>query len=387
MASRGVILVVDDNQKNRSLCRQNLEMEDYTIFEAANGRQGLEVALSCHPDLILLDIMMPEMDGYQMLAAVRESPELQHVSVLMLTAKAGSEDVVRALDMGANDYLRKPFDIEEMIARANTLVNLHQAQEAVRNHQRQMETEMSQAAAIQAKMLPAPAEVQILAGAVGLAIAARTQACSQVNGDFFDLLPLDGHLVISICDCKGHGVWAGLMSMTVRALLRSTPSRVRTAKEALARLEEHLVNMVPEGEFVAMSQWRYRPDESLLTMCFAGMPPPLLIRHGDQEITALEVPGRPPLGLNRLLGHLPTEELSLVLRPGDKLIAFSDGLSEAMNQEGDLFGIPPQKICDLARKHCPASAAELAQCIWEEWVRFNHGQPDDDCTLLVLEKI
>lgn len=386
MASRGVILVVDDNQKNRSLCRQNLEMEDFTIYEAANGRQGLEVARSRHPDLILLDIMMPEMDGYQMLAAVRESPELLHVSVLMLTAKAGSEDVVRALDMGANDYLRKPFDIEEMIARANTLVNLHQAQEAVRNHQRQMETEMSQAAAIQAKMLPAPGEIQALAGAMGLSIAARTQACSQVNGDFFDLQPLDGQLVISMCDCKGHGVWAGLMSMTVRALLRSTLPRVRTARESLLRLEEHLVSMVPEGEFVAMSQWRYKPDQSRLTMCFAGMPPPLIIRGDAREIMALKVPGRPPLGLNRLLGHLPTEELSLDLEPGDKLIAFSDGLSEAMNQDGELFGIPPLKVCDLARKHCLASAVELAQCIWDEWVRFSHDRPDDDCTLLVLEK-
>lgn len=387
MAERGLILVVDDNQKNRALCRQNLEMEGFAVMEAANGLQGLEVALSRRPDLILLDIMMPEMDGYETLERLRRTPKLKDVSVLMLTAKAGAEDVVRALDMGANDYLRKPFDIDEMVARANTLVNLFQAQEAVREHKRHMESEMNQAAAIQARMPPSPQEVQALAEGAGLAIAALTSPSSQVNGDFYDLRSQDGALSLNICDCKGHGVWAGLMSMTVRALLRSLPPADAAPAIALARIEASLNEMLPEGEFVALAQWLYEPGPARLVVASAGMPPPLFIRPATGEVRTLDVRGRPPLGLNRFLGPASAQEVDLKLEQGDKLLAYSDGLSEAMDEHDELFGVPVDKICKLAAEQAALSAEDLVRLVWEKWRAFHGGRQDDDCTLVVLEKL
>ena len=128
----GLIQVVDDNERNINICREILEMADFRVVAAENGRMGLEMARSLSPDVILLDIMMPVMDGMEMLGRLREDRALQHIPVLMLTARNTTEDVVRALNHGANDYLTKPFAEEELEARVNTLFRMKKAEDGIR---------------------------------------------------------------------------------------------------------------------------------------------------------------------------------------------------------------------------------------------------------------
>lgn len=129
---KGTILVVDDNENNRAICKDNLEMEGCQVLLANNGEQGLNIAKEQKPDLILLDIMMPVMDGFEFLERLKADPELANIPVLMLTAKSESKDVVRALESGAQDYLTKPFAIDELIARVNTLVRLKKVEDQLR---------------------------------------------------------------------------------------------------------------------------------------------------------------------------------------------------------------------------------------------------------------
>ena len=128
----GTILVVDDNANNRDMCKIYLEIEGYTIYTAEDGEQGLKSASEILPDLILLDIMMPVMDGYQMLVRLKADPDLNSLPVLVLTVQSDTEDVVKALRLGANDYLKKPFDVDELIARVHTLITLKQTQDSLR---------------------------------------------------------------------------------------------------------------------------------------------------------------------------------------------------------------------------------------------------------------
>lgn len=126
---QGKILIIDDQEKNRQICEMNLQMEGYTTYTAENGKTGLEKILEVAPDLIILDIMMPEMDGYGVLDALARKESLSRIPVLMLTAKTQTDDLVRTMEMGAKDFLRKPFKIDELIARCNTLVRLKQAED------------------------------------------------------------------------------------------------------------------------------------------------------------------------------------------------------------------------------------------------------------------
>ncbi len=128
----GLVQVVDDNERNVKICREILEMADFRVIAAENGKQGLEMAESLSPDVILLDIMMPVMDGMEMLKKLRADALVSHIPVLMLTARSATEDVVRALDSGANDYLTKPFSEEELEARVRTLCRLKKAEDTIR---------------------------------------------------------------------------------------------------------------------------------------------------------------------------------------------------------------------------------------------------------------
>lgn len=134
-----LIQVVDDNKRNVRICREILELADFKVIAADNGRTGLKMARDHMPDVILLDIMMPVMNGMEMLRRLREDSLIQHIPVLMLTARSATEDVVQALNSGANDYLTKPFSEEELEARVRTLCRMKKAEDGIREQNEVLE--------------------------------------------------------------------------------------------------------------------------------------------------------------------------------------------------------------------------------------------------------
>ncbi len=120
------ILLIDDNQDIRDLMRMMLERSNYTVFEAEDGAKGLITAREVKPDLVLLDVMMPGLSGFQVLDQIRQERDshLREVPVLMITAKSQSEDVDRALSLGATGYIVKPFRQEKFIAKVNSLLGI-----------------------------------------------------------------------------------------------------------------------------------------------------------------------------------------------------------------------------------------------------------------------
>lgn len=131
------ILIVDDQEINRLIVFQNLSapLGKYQVTEAGNGKEAIDILEDDDNfEVILLDIMMPVMDGFKTLEKVKSSPNLKEIPIIMLTAKATTSDIVRALEMGAHDYIKKPFQVEELIARVNNLVKLSQSQKQIKEH-------------------------------------------------------------------------------------------------------------------------------------------------------------------------------------------------------------------------------------------------------------
>ncbi|MFC0333149.1 response regulator transcription factor [Paenibacillus sepulcri] len=114
------ILVVDDDEKITSLLRRSLAFEGYEVVTANNGLEGLKLMLTSDPNLLILDVMMPQIDGWEVCRRVREGGS--SVPILMLTAKDDIQDRVKGLDTGADDYLVKPFALEELLARVRALL-------------------------------------------------------------------------------------------------------------------------------------------------------------------------------------------------------------------------------------------------------------------------
>jgi len=117
---RSAILVIDDDEKITSMLRRGLAFEGYDVYTAQNGAEGLSMMMSADPDLIILDVMMPKVDGFEVCRRLREGGST--VPVLMLTAKDEVENRVKGLDLGADDYLVKPFALEELLARVRALL-------------------------------------------------------------------------------------------------------------------------------------------------------------------------------------------------------------------------------------------------------------------------
>ena len=118
------ILVIEDDDAVRENLEELLKYKGFTVFAAADGKQGLDMALKREPDLILSDIMMPELDGYTLLKTVRETPALSNTPVVLLTAKTMSDSKIMGLEYGADDYITKHFNAKELIARLHNLIDL-----------------------------------------------------------------------------------------------------------------------------------------------------------------------------------------------------------------------------------------------------------------------
>ncbi len=121
------ILIVDDEPDLVQTLRDRLEMNGYDIVTANNGKEGLEKAVQEKPNIILLDVIMPVMDGLEMLEALRKHPECKDCAIIMLTARSQRQDIVRAKVCGIQDYVVKPFDLSELVEKIESIVEHHKA--------------------------------------------------------------------------------------------------------------------------------------------------------------------------------------------------------------------------------------------------------------------
>jgi DNA-binding response OmpR family regulator len=140
MKTTKTVLIVDDNHNNAEMCRIYLEIEGYMVYSAEDGETGLAVAGEIVPDVILLDIVMEGMDGFQMLERLHADPRLKDIPVLVLTVMTDTVNIVKALHLGAIDYLKKPFNADEFVARVNRLVKLKESQDVLKNTTESLKT-------------------------------------------------------------------------------------------------------------------------------------------------------------------------------------------------------------------------------------------------------
>ena len=137
------ILIVDDDPLNVNLLEAMLSQENYHIVTASNGEEAIETTLASSPDLILLDIMMPGLDGYEVTQKLKDDPNTNHIPIVLVTALHGTEDKVRGLQAGADDFLSKPLDKSELMARVNSLLKVKAYHDHLLNYQKQLEDEVA----------------------------------------------------------------------------------------------------------------------------------------------------------------------------------------------------------------------------------------------------
>ena len=376
------VLIVDDLEVNRDLLARRVQRLGHSIDFATTGREALVRLRAASFDLVLLDITMPDMDGYQALEQIKADPQLSHVPVVMITAIDGVDSVVRCLELGADDYITKPFNPVVLRARVESSLSKKRVADLNARLLQSMSREMAIAQRIQLGFLP-DAVPQV----PGWPLAAHCVPARQVGGDFFDALVLrDGRLAFTVADVCDKGVGAALYMALIRSLLRVSLQQTQPG-QAASQMLAHAVAF--SNDYVATVHARDNmfatvftaivdPSTGQLDYINAGHDAPLLLRRQTSALEQLSAHG---LALGMMAGHVHQPQ-STTLQAGDRLLVFTDGLPEALSPEGLALGDAAVSAALQAAADTPQSL--LAQLQAELSRHVAGREPHDDVTLLCL---
>ena len=268
-----LILVVDDAPANLQIVRSILK-DDFMIRVATSGAKALDLAKAKpQPDLILLDVEMPEMDGYEVCCILKATPEAKDIPVIFLTGKTETDDETKGFEVGAVDYIHKPFSPAVVKARVHTHLVLREAREQLARQLLFINSELEMAREIQLSILP-----QEIPRIKGLEITARYLPMSSVAGDFYDFILVDEkHLGILVADVSGHGLAAALIASMLQVALAAQSSHASDPGRVLAGLNQSLCGKF-KHHFVTAVYVFMDLEKKSVSYAGAGHPPLLLWR-------------------------------------------------------------------------------------------------------------
>ena len=281
------LLVVDDNEMNRDMLSRRLAKQGHEVEIAEDGRRALATLAAGEFDLVLLDIMMPDMDGYEVLERIKSDPQLRHIPVVMITAVGETDSVVRCIELGADDYLPKPFNPVVLRARVNASLDKKKLRDRERLYAASLQRELDIGRRIQSGFLP-----ESIPQPAGWQIAAAFEPARQVAGDFYDVFPLPGGCIaVVVADVCDKGVGAALYMALFRSLLRSSALASPPGEESAATLLRSL-NLTNDyiaethgsaNMFATIFAAAIDPASGAMAYINAGHEPPMLIAEGTIE--------------------------------------------------------------------------------------------------------
>lgn len=393
MAER--ILIVDDTRVNLSLLRAILRTRGYDLIEATDGEQAVQQAIEGHPDLILLDVMMPIKDGFEVCSELKARSDTVDIPIIFLTSLDDSADKIHGLELGAADYVTKPFDKGEVLARVDTQLGLRrlnlqlvQANQELSEKTERLEESLRAGSEIQKALLP-----QSKLEFAGLCVAWRFVPCDAIGGDIFNLVTLPHDMVaFYMADVSGHGVPSALLTVSISQSLSPLANVVTHRLGADSKLTvsrpaavlESLDDEYPIERFdkhFTMSYLTLEMTSGRLRHSNAAHPPPILLRaNGDLDFLH---EGGSVVGIG---GLVPFEEGETVFAAGDRLILYTDGIVELNNEDDELYG--EERFYELIAKLADRDLEGLCDGVMDALHEFGGAAaPRDDISLLTIERL
>jgi sigma-B regulation protein RsbU (phosphoserine phosphatase) len=395
------VLVVEDDPGLLPVLASVVEGFGFEVRTARDGREAWERLRAEHCSIVLTDWIMPEMDGLELVRAIRSRVETANLWVVMLTGQSDDQAFAQGMDAGVDDFLTKPWRPEELgarlkVARRHTLLQeqLEQTNRVLRRSNRELELyharvsrELEAAARVQRALLPGEVEPWD-----GVDIAWSLRPCEELAGDILNVMRLtEDRLGVYVLDVSGHGVSAALLSAQVGRLLGADPSQSRLLCRGRGRYRQpvapidvvrqlnDLFPMDPQRpQFFTLVYGVFEVDTGRFVFSSAGHPGPVVVR-ADGRTEEFVLPGT-PVGMLQV-GRW--DQCDIVLQPGDHVALISDGVVEAESPDGEVFGTDRLRSA-LSRADGGGAQAQCLEALAavESWVR--PARPRDDCSILVV---
>ena len=400
MTTRPKILMIDDLPENLELLIAALAA-DFDLQLATSGAQALEYASQAVPDLILLDVMMPEMDGFEVCRRIKASAQLCDIPIIFLTALGDAQAESTGLALGAADYITKPINVATAQQRIRNLLEreaLRQEIQAQFNELKQA-TDLLQASrqrelefgnAIQHTLL----QGVIPKGIEGASVSSFSEPSQVVDGDFSDIRRLHTNSFdVLVGDVMGKGVGAALIGAGVRSayhqvladlqVVRSFGTVLPTPEQIVNELHRVLTpRLVELSSFVTLALYRFDLEAGTLTCVNAGHTPGLLLSAKQGQVLTIACENLP-------IGVLPDEvytEVCVPIGPGDSLLVYSDGITEACNPNGEQYGQERLIAAFEAGREAALVPFALLDSLQQTLKGFTGGAPAlDDQTAIIVE--
>jgi serine phosphatase RsbU (regulator of sigma subunit) len=361
------ILVVEDAPGIALALEDSLRLEGHQVEVISDGMAASRCARDGAFDLILLDVMLPGKDGFAICRELRAAGS--KTPVIFLSARSQEYDRVRGLDLGANDYVVKPFSPDELMARVRRLLR---DREDGREQQKQFDDELRAAAAVQESLFPRrhPA-------VEGMEYSAVCRPAKGVSGDYYDFIPLDGgKLGLLLADVCGKGMGAALLGASLHGALRAfAPLAPSHPGEVLKRVNRLLFQTTSPERYATVFYGVIDPVSHTLTYANAGHCPPFIIRETKCQWLASITP---PVGM---FAELASEEVDVPLEFGDWLVITSDGISEATDENGEEFG----DMRLVAMLDCTGTTDNFCYAAINTVTSFGGNKQADDLTIIAAK--
>jgi len=382
------ILIVDDLPANLQFLNSILVERGYQVRPAINGQVALKIAKKTLPDLILLDIQMPGMNGYEVCEQLKANDKTLKIPVLFISALSDVFDKVKAFAVGGVDYITKPFQAEEVLARVETHLKIHHLQQQLAEQNERfkaenvrMKAELDVSRRLQKMLLPTKTELKQIDG---LDIAGFMEPADEVGGDYYDVLQHNGRVLMGIGDVTGHGLESGALAIMVQSSIRTLLANNETDPvkffSALNHMVYHNVERMKVQKDLTLALVDYKDNQLYLSGQHEEM---IVVRNGELELIDTIDLGF-PIGLDEDIADF-VNQVTVPLNAGDVVVLYTDGITESENIDKQMYGL--ERLCEVIRQNWQQTAQEIQQAVIEDVRQFIGEQKVfDDITLLVLKQ-
>ncbi|MGM0370055.1 MAG: response regulator [Bacillota bacterium] len=390
-----LILIVDDTLQDLQVLGSMLKEQGYNIAAVTNGQEALEFVNNKRPDLILLDVMMPDLNGFELFRKLKEQESWEQVPVIFISVLNEVDDKVKGFKLGAVDFVTKPFQKQEVLARVETHLELKQNRERVENYAKRLEKRNCELEQVQAKLneqlekgkqlhrqfLPdeLPSDDKI-------STAVYYDLTEKIGGDFYNFIEFNQQLIGYIVDITGHGLDGALLNIFVRETINSfLESKTKADKfqprEILKFIyQKYNQEKFSDDYFICIGLFIVDKITMNLIYSNSGLQfAPLLIKANEiVEFTNRGLPISTAIELEKY----DFSQRVVELKPGDKLLLMTDGLIEE-TFHGRRYGV--NKLMEVLEKNIQLPIEALVNKIKNDFTRFTESTSySDDVTLLGL---